>query len=54
MHITQVIGYISNLFAILCAELSGAKVQANFKCFMTDHATFDTQLEHVSASHVYT
>ena len=24
----------------------------NFKCSMTNHATFDTQLDHVAASHV--
>ena len=25
----------------------------NFKCLMTNHATFETQLEHVSASRVH-
>jgi len=25
----------------------------NFKCLMTNHATFDTQSEHVSASHIH-
>ena len=25
----------------------------NFKCLMTNHATFDTQLDHVSASRVH-
>lgn len=25
----------------------------NFKCLMTSHAMFDTQSEHVSASHVH-
>jgi len=28
-------------------------VKLNFKCLMTNHAMFDTQLEHVSASRVH-
>ena len=39
-----------------CAELLAQKFaprSANFKCLMTNHAAFDTQLEHVSTSRVH-